>query len=199
MPKEPANKSAKKMSKKKRKALEAKGEAIGRSVAGTVKGREANAAGFASPAQMESWGIFAPLKTYLGPVIDVLQPLLNGNLGILVICVLLTVLVMGRRGGSATTDVGRGGAVGARYWEQTWQAEEEGLWEWLEDRSGLGGIGDLGRERRLNSFEKVLGRRGRVGKGMKQREVEEAIGVMEERLEVLKKIVEARKGKKEES
>lgn len=201
VPKEPASKGGKKLSKKKRKAMEAKGEAIGRSVAGTVKGREANAAGFTSPAQMEDWGVFAPLKTYLGPVVDILGPLLNGNLGILVICILLTVLVMGRRGGAVTgTEVGRGGVgISARYWEEAWQKEEEGLWEWLEERSGLGGIGEMGRERRMGSFERVLGSRGRVGEGMKQREVEEAIGIMEERLEVLKRVVEGRKGRKEAS
>lgn len=185
------------MSKKKRKALEAKGQVLGRSTVGTIKGRETNATN--NTAQMESWGIFSPLQSYLGPIVDILQPLLNGNLGILVICVLIVMLVVRGRGGSTTTDVGRGGpGVGVRGWEQAWQAEEEGLWEWLEDRSGLGGIGELGRERRMRGFEKVLGGRRRVGEGMKGREVEEAIGIMEERLEVLKRVVEGRKWKKEE-
>lgn len=184
------------MSKKKRKALEAKGQILGRSAVGTIKGREANSA--SNAAQMESWGIFSPLKPYFGPIIDILQPLLNGNLGVLVICVLVAILVLRGRGGQAATDVRRGGpGAGVRGWEQAWQAEEEGLWEWLEDRSGLGGVGEMGRERRMKGFEKVLGGRRRVGEGMKAREMEEAIGIMEERLEVLRRVVEGRKGRKE--
>lgn len=184
------------MSKKKRKALEAKGQVIGRSVAGTIKGREANAT--SNTTQMESWGIFSPLKPFLGPIVDILQPLLNGNLGILVIGVLVAILVMRGKGGPAAIEVRRGGlSTGMRGWEQAWQAEEEGLWEWLEDRSGLGGIGDLGRERRMQGFEKVLRGQRRVGEGMKAREMEEAIGIMEERLKVLRRVVEGRKGKKE--
>lgn len=179
--------------------MKAKGEAIGQAAGGTVKGRQAQTAGFTSPAEMESWGIFAPLKTYLGPVVDIIQPLVGGNLSMIVIAVLLTMLFMSRGGGQqAGTDIGRSGPSGGlRHWDQSWQREEEGLWEWLEDRSGLGGVGDAGRERRMDNFEKVLkGRRGAISGGMKDREMEEAIGVMEERLETLRKVVEGRKGKK---
>lgn len=181
--------------------MEAKGEAIGRSAGGTVKGREAQAAGFSSPAEMESWGIFAPLKTYLGPIIDIIQPLVGGHLSLIIICILLTMLLLSRRGNqNPSQDVIRTGpAGGPRYWEEAWQREEEGLWEWLEDRSGLGGIGDMGRSGRMNSFENVLGnRRGVISEGMKEREVEVAIGIMEERLETLRKVVEGRKAKKPE-
>lgn len=183
------------MSNKKRRALEAKGQVIGRSIAGTIKGREANAA--SNTTQVESWGIFSPLKPYLGPIVDILQSLLNGNLGVLVICVLVAMLIMRGKTGPAATEVRRGGpGAGMRGWEQAWQAEEEGLWEWLEDRSGLGDIGDLGRERRMRGFERVLGRK-KVGEGMKAREMEEAIGIMEERLEVLRRVIEGRKARKE--
>ncbi|RPB10964.1 hypothetical protein P167DRAFT_490155 [Morchella conica CCBAS932] len=201
LPKEPVSKAAKLKGKKKRKAMEAKGEAIGRSVGGTVKGRAAQAAGFSSPAEMESWGVFAPLKTYLGPVVDMIQPLVGGNLSLIIICVLVVMLFMSRRGNqqASVTVIRNGPAGGAQYWDQAWQREEEGLWEWLEDRSGLGGVGDIGRGRRMDSFERVLGnRRGAISKGMKEREVEEAIGIMEERLETLKKVVEGRKVKNPE-
>lgn len=198
LPKEPASKAARLKGKKRRKAMEAKGEAIGRSVGGTVKGRAAQAAGFSSPAEMESWGIFAPLKTYLGPVVDMIQPLVGGNLSLIIICILVVMLFLSRRGNQTpSVTVTRSGPTGGvQYWDQAWQREEEGLWEWLEDRTGLGGLGDISRGRRMNSFEKELGsRRGSISAGMKEREVEEAISIMEERLETLKKVVEGRKAR----
>jgi hypothetical protein len=87
-----------------------------------------------------------------------------------------------------------GGYVRERYWDERWQHEEEGLWEWLEDRVGLNEIPQLRAEGRQRSFEKSL-RAKTAGTAIKQRQMEEAIDVLKERLEMMEKVVDQEKGK----
>jgi len=73
---------------------------------------------------------------------------------------------------------------------------EEGLWEWLEDRAGIDSIPNLQqREGRRKSFEKKFA--NAAGSVMKDRQVEEAISVMKERLISLERIVEKKSGGRE--
>ena len=102
-----------------------------------------------------------------------------------------------------------GSYLNSPVWEQSWYAEEQGIWDWLEDRVGLhsanmGGIPDLTQEeRRLKSWSKlrkmeknqVLDKIRGVG-GMADREVEEAVRVMEKRLEVFKGVMNERRREK---
>lgn len=67
--------------------------------------------------------------------------------------------------------------------------EEEGLWDWLEDRAGVDRIPSLGNSRQM-AFEKTLARS--AGLAMKDRQVQEAISVMKERLGSLERLVEER-------
>jgi hypothetical protein len=82
-------------------------------------------------------------------------------------------------------------------YEEMWRREESELWEWLEERVGLDRLGDgrlSGRKRALEPRtveEKMREER------MDEREIETAIRVTEEKLKVLKQVVDKRKGKEE--
>ena len=177
-------------------------EAIGSAAGGTIKGREAQAAGFESSTDQDNWGLFTPLKTYLGPVADIISPLIGGAPGLVAICLVLTVFFWWQSRGAysrhANTAVGGGSGVyhPHQYWDTLWRSEEDGLWEWLEDRVGINEV-VAPPSPRANSFERTArSRRGSgaagagLTQGMKRREVEDAIGVMEERLAILRKVVE---------
>ncbi|PWW74547.1 hypothetical protein C7212DRAFT_358878 [Tuber magnatum] len=202
-PKELLGKRSGNRVKKRKKDLNGKGEAIGRTAGGTLKGREAQAAGFESPTDQASWGVFAPLKAYLGPAADIISPLIGGAPGLVAICLVLTVFFWWQGRGAysrhANTAVGDGLGVHHlhQHWDTLWRSEEDGLWEWLEDRVELNEV-IAPPSHRANSFEKAL-RSGRDGmgagltQGMKRREVEDAIEVMEERLAILRRVVEERR------
>jgi hypothetical protein len=64
-----------------------------------------------------------------------------------------------------------------------WVHEEEGLWEWLEDRAGLEAVPSLKSQRAAKGNVQK-----RTGQQMKDRQVEEAIEVMKERLGSLERI-----------
>lgn len=71
-------------------------------------------------------------------------------------------------------------------YEEMWRREESELWEWLEERVGMHRLGNEGV--RTVVEPRVMGEKvGAVGGG---REVEEAIKVTEEKLRVLKEVVE---------
>lgn len=119
---------------------------------------------------------------------DIFGPLLPANFGVIVLTVVLTWLVSGMlrpaaNGGHVAT---RGGQ---HRWEDMWMGEEEGLWDWLEDRAGVDRIPSLGNSRQM-AFEKTLARS--AGLAMKDRQVQEAISVMKERLGSLERLVEER-------
>lgn len=163
------------------------GQTEGRTGAGRV------AAVAAPPAA--SWGILEPLKPIFGPVADIFGPLLPANFGVIVLTIVLTWLVSGMlrpaaNGGHVAT---RGGAQ--PWWEDVWMGEEEGLWDWLEDRAGVNRIPSLGNSKRM-AFEKTLARG--AGPAMKDRQVQEAISVMKERLGSLERLVEERGQRKAE-
>ncbi|CUS15577.1 unnamed protein product [Tuber aestivum] len=202
-PREPIGKRSGNKIKKRKKDLNAKGEAIGRAAGGTLKGREAQAAGFESPTDQASWGVFAPLKAYLGPAADIISPLIGGAPGLVAICLVLTVFFwwQSRNAYSRRADAIAGGGSGVhrphQHWDTLWRSEEDGLWEWLEDRVGINEV-VAPPSGRASSFEKIVrsrheGAGAGLAQGMKRREVEDAIGVMEERLAILRRVVEDRR------
>ncbi|RPB26113.1 hypothetical protein L211DRAFT_695249 [Terfezia boudieri ATCC MYA-4762] len=172
-----------------------------------------------------AWGVLLPLKPVLGPLVEMAP---GGGMGLLIgVGVLLVIICaltgklpfFGKRTAagdrSPTGRYLRPGMPPGRYgsypdWEQSWYAEEQGLWDWLEDRVGLntanmGGVPrNTQEERRTNAWNKlskiernqVLNMIGEVG-GMGEREVEEAMKVMEKRLEILRVIVIERKAQQE--
>ncbi|KAF8419664.1 hypothetical protein EV426DRAFT_538315 [Tirmania nivea] len=172
-----------------------------------------------------AWGVFLPLKPVLGLVLEMVP---GGGIGLLIglgILLMIICVFMGKLPffGKKTTAGDRSpsgrypttGMPPGRYgsypdWEQSWHAEEQGLWDWLEDRVGLnaanmGGVpSNTQEERRTMAWNKlgniernqILNRIGEVG-GMGEREVEEAMKVMEKRLEILRAIVSKRKSQQE--
>lgn len=170
-----------------------------------------------------AWGFLLPLKPVLSPLVEVLP---GGGLGLSVAIGVLLIVVsifmgrlpfFGRKSAGASGHPGvflmrgfdPGSYLNSPGWEQSWYAEEQGIWDWLEDRVGLhsanaGGIPDpTQEERRAKSWGKlrkvernqVLDKIRGVG-GMVDREVEEAIRVMERRLEVFKGVMNERREKR---
>jgi hypothetical protein len=164
----------------------------------------------ASGRQTPNWGLLEPLRSTLGPLVDIFRPLINGNFAIGIICVLLfmmwfrtpTVPSVGRPGGPASSLNER-----TLAYEELWRREESDLWEWLESRVGMEGIGvpiaagsddrahrPTVRNSRPNrpQGEKDMENLLRDEK-MTEREIEDAIRITNERLETLQRVVEKRK------
>jgi hypothetical protein len=164
------------------------------------KRRDTSARGTPPPAAApppapvsNSWGVLEPLKPVLGPVVDVLKPFIPANFALVVVTVLVTWIVATRLRPPQVAQTPALAIPGGqeRYWDEKWRAEEEGLWEWLEDRVGL----DTVPQARQRGFEKSV-REKTAGKVMKQRQMEEAIGVLKERLELMEKVMEKEKAEK---
>jgi hypothetical protein len=144
-------------------------------------------------AKQSNWGLLEPLRSLLGPVADILESIFTPQIIITLLGALLIYSWFFR--GAAT-------AVGPNQWsaaqrqvayEEIWRHEESELWNWLEDRVALD---------RVQSS--VAGEKTRQGKSehaplqpenMKEREMDEAIRITEERLKVLKQKVEKDKSK----
>ena len=133
----------------------------------------------------QNWGLFEPLRGPLGPVVDLL-----GNMRVVVGILCLMVLWLWLRTPAAPNDValfGSGRISPARMaaYEGMWRNEEDELWRWLESRVG-------GEER---VWESLKDTKPKAGGDMNHREVEEAIKVTKERLQVLEDAVKRQKGK----
>ncbi|KAK0704205.1 hypothetical protein B0T21DRAFT_299309 [Apiosordaria backusii] len=143
----------------------------------------------------ESWCLFEPARPFLGPVVDIIRPILTGNVvyGLLVGLLVASWFGFGARQGPALygRDIGF-----ANYpqrlaaYEEMWSREESELWEWIEERAGLdrlnGGSMPVSRKRTVDPRtveEKLREER------MDERELQEAIRVTEEHLQVLKSVV----------
>ena len=132
----------------------------------------------------------------LEPLLDIVAPILTGNVvyGLLVGLLVAAWFGFGFNGNRRYDDrmlspYGYPDRVAA--YEEMWRREESELWEWLEERVGLHRLGNEARDRTVvepRSMEEKMAREGVAGP-----EVEEAIRVTEEKLRVLKEMVE-RKG-----
>ena len=163
----------------------------------------------------EDWGMFDFLRGPLGPVVGIFQPLANGSAAFSIIVILLFLLWF--RGPSQPSAggvgyVGYSSANRIAAYEEMWRKEESELWDWIENRVGLDGLslGDGARfgkskdanqesKLKLKQRQKILGGKDAEAKlneeRMSQREMEDAIRVTQERLHVLKGVVERQKSK----
>lgn len=146
--------------------------------------------------QKPDWGMFEMLRPVLGPLADILSPLLTGNVvyGLLVGLLLASWLGIGLPGSKTQRAVGMYGYPDrlAAY-EEMWRREESELWDWLEDRVGLerlheGRMPTRNKPAQARTMEEKL-REER----MDEREVQEAIRVTEEKLNVLKGVMKNKK------
>jgi hypothetical protein len=151
----------------------------------------------------------------LGPVVGVVRPVAASPVTVGIVFMFL--LLLWFRGPSQPPAgsigyVGYSSANRIAAYEEMWRREESELWGWLEARVGLDG---LGREEnggpgisrgapkdskvRLKQRQRILGGKDVEAKlneeRMSEREMEDAIRVTQERLHVLKNVVERRKSK----
>lgn len=166
------------------------------------KGKES-----AGPQQDNSWGVFEPLHGVLGPVADIVSPLVSSNMiiGFLVFLLLISWFrgPKARHGGSQVGFGTMSSPERAAAYEEIWRTEESELWAWLEDRMGMHDISNpvSGAQK---SRSEIRAQRGRylqsqgfkakmAEETMNEREVEHAIQVTEEKLQALKTAVQQRK------
>ncbi|KAI1180761.1 hypothetical protein F4777DRAFT_573989 [Nemania sp. FL0916] len=148
----------------------------------------------------EDWGLFEPLHGILGPILDILKPVMTGNVvyGLLVGLLVSTWFGFGfnsqHRGIGYGRDVAYPGHPGrAVAYEEIWRREESDLWDWLEERVGLHRMNEGGtpihkRATEPRSMEEKL-----QEERMSEREVEEAIRITEEKLDILKSVIDRKK------
>jgi hypothetical protein len=160
----------------------------------------------------ESWGLFEPFRGTFGPVVSIFKPF-AGTLAVVTIITLLFIIWSRRPIGGPPRGVGYAGySNSARLaaYEEMWQQEEGELWSWLEDRVGIDGLAfkdelkqkgnkpsRLTAKARAKERQKVLVSRDVEARlreeRMTEREMEDAIRVTQERLEVLKGVMEKKK------
>ncbi|VBB73939.1 Putative protein similar to GRAM domain-containing protein YSP2 of Saccharomyces cerevisiae [Podospora comata] len=143
----------------------------------------------------ESWGLLEPVRPFLGPVFDIIRPILTGNVvyGLLVGLLVASWFGFGTRQGP----VPYGRDIGfANYpqriaaYEEMWSREESELWEWIEERAGLDRLngGSMPAPRKRTVDPRTVEEKLREER-MAERELREAIRVTEEHLQVLKSVV----------
>ncbi|TQN71799.1 putative membrane protein, partial [Colletotrichum shisoi] len=166
---------------------------------GKKKSKKSKAAGSATDAEDEQmrprnvpkkdWGPLEPVRGILEPILDIVKPLMAGNMmyGILVGLLVATWFGFGLPGRQASGDVRMYGYPDrlAAY-DEMWRREESELWEWLEERVSLERLHDGNLPTRKRAIEpSTVEERVREDR-MDDREIQEAIKVTEEKLKVLK-------------
>jgi hypothetical protein len=166
------------------------------------KGQKANNLSKATDGASETkpeetnWGLFEPVRGIFEPIVDIIKPLMTGNIlyGLLVGLLVASWFRFGFPiGGGGNRDVGMG-YLGTperiAAYEEIWRKEESELWLWLEERAGMDRLREVGRM----PIEKLDVEERLKSEAMEEREVVDAIRITEEKLKVLKDVVE--KGKK---
>ncbi|KAJ6782291.1 hypothetical protein PWT90_00614 [Aphanocladium album] len=153
-------------------------------------------------ASKVNWGPLEPVRGILEPILDILKPILTGNVmyGLLVGLLVASWFGFGfspskPAGGFGAGAGGRGelmdmyGPLRLAAYEEMWRREESELWEWLEERTGLGQVGSDSHGIRKRAVEpRTMQERVRESR-MDAREVQEAIRVTEEKLKVLRQVI----------
>jgi hypothetical protein len=142
----------------------------------------------------QDWGLLEPARPLLSPFVDILKPVMTGNV---VYGLLVGLLVATWFGFGSNASAGRYGrelgymssADRHAAYEEMWRREESELWEWLEGRVGLerlngAPVAAVPPRKKAAMEEKI-----REDK-MSEREIKEAIRVTEEKLKVLLSVVE---------
>ncbi|PGG98735.1 hypothetical protein GX51_06666 [Blastomyces parvus] len=168
--------------------------------------------------QAEDWGMLEPLRGLLGPIVNIFKPFWSGNVAAGVIAIVLVMVWFRSPPPSRLGPSGVGSpllSIPERIvaYEELWQREESELWNWLEERVGMDGLaypvvnpfpssdkGDKAdrsrterqRQKQRLMSEKELEARLRNEK-MTKREMENAISMTQQRLEMLKAVVKRKR------
>lgn len=140
-----------------------------------------------------SWGVLDPVRD----IFDAVSSVISGTTILSFLLLVMTVLWI-RQAYFTPRNAATGRSVmmtpqRLAAYEEMWRREENGLWNWLEDRVGMDGLSDD------NDRWHILQRNGMASKiedeQMSEREVEEAIRTTEEKLASLKAAVSLKKAK----
>ncbi|PWY79122.1 GRAM domain protein [Aspergillus heteromorphus CBS 117.55] len=191
--------------KSKGKGKRKKSEVAQEAAAAATKAVEAQA------QQASSWGVLEPLHGLLEPVIDIVKPLLSGNVVIAIVGILLFLLFFRSpsQPSIVSHDIGCPGySLPQRLaaYEEMWRREESELWSWLEDRVGMDGLAfptvSRPMESRVQGSRKVQSDRmlaSKVGEEkMSDLEMDHAIRTTRERLDSLERILSQRRSADQE-
>lgn len=143
--------------------------------------------------KQSNWGLLDPVRSLLGPVADILEFLFTPSIVIPFLGALLIYSWFFR--GAST-------AVGPNQWsvaqrqvayDEIWRHEESELWNWLEERVALDRVHASAAGAKAQPED---GKQQRLKpQNMKEREMDEAIRVTEERLQALKHAVSRERSK----
>ncbi|KAH8718762.1 putative membrane protein C20F10.07 [Beauveria bassiana] len=153
-------------------------------------------------ASKTSWGPLEPIRGILEPIFDILKPVMTGNVmyGLLVGLLVASWFGFGfspsKSAGGFGAGAGERGELMDMYgplrlaaYEEMWRREESELWEWLEERTGLGQMDTDSHGIRKRAVEpRTMQERLRESR-MDAREVQEAIRVTEEKLKILRQVI----------
>ncbi|KAK1969156.1 hypothetical protein LY78DRAFT_572603, partial [Colletotrichum sublineola] len=173
---------------------------------GKKKGKKSKAAGSSTDAEDEQvrprnipkkdWGPLEPVRGILEPILDITKPLMAGNMmyGLLIGLLIATWFGFGLPGRQTSGDMRMYGyPERLAAYDEMWRREESELWEWLEERVGLERLHEGKLPTRKMAIEpSTVEERIREDR-MGEREIEEAIKVTEEKLKVLKGVMDKKK------
>ncbi|KAI8307810.1 hypothetical protein K4K61_003198 [Colletotrichum sp. SAR11_59] len=182
------------------------GGAPGGAAKGKKRGKKGKATGSSTDVEDEQvrpknvpkkdWGPLEPVRSILEPILDIVKPLITGNMmyGLLVGLLVATWFGFGLPGRQPSSDMRMYGYPDrlAAY-DEMWRREESELWEWLEERVGLERLHDPNISTRKRAMEPITVEERVREDRMDEREIEEAIKVTEEKLKVLKGVMDKKK------
>lgn len=158
-----------------------KGRVAASGPASDVEGRTA------TQTSKQDWGLLEPVRGLLSPVVDIVKPLVTGNLVYGLLVGLLVASWFGFGLSPSNRPASRhpyGGELSylsypdrVAAYEEMWRREENELWQWLEERVGLERLGGEGSPSPLPRQRRNVA---------DSREVKEAIRATEEKLRMLK-------------
>lgn len=146
-------------------------------------------------ASKANWGPAEPIRPVLEPVIDIVKPVLTGNVmyGLLVGLLVASWFGFGftpsRNAPAFGNNLDLFGPYRNAAYEEMWRREESELWDWLEERVGLERLNKDGIQNHRRAAEpRTMDERLRDER-MEDREVKEAIRVTEDKLKILRQVV----------
>ncbi|KAH7030913.1 uncharacterized protein B0I36DRAFT_242113 [Microdochium trichocladiopsis] len=148
-------------------------------------------------SKASDWGIFEPLHGLLGPVGDIVKPVFTGNVvyGLFVGLLVASFFGFGLR----PAGPGYGRSLGFMShaerqiaYDQAWRNEEGDLWDWLEDRVGHHRLSSDAVPVQMRVVEPQAVEEKLRQERMNEKEMAEAIRVTEEKLKILKSVMDQR-------
>jgi hypothetical protein len=137
-----------------------------------------------SEVKQSNWGLLEPLRSLLGPFADILESIFTPQVIIIILGVLLMYTWFFRSGSAVAGPNQWSTAQRQVAYEEIWRHEESDLWNWLEERVALDRVHSSVAGAR---FTPESGMQNPMApENMKDREMDEAIRVTEERLKALK-------------